>query len=163
MEVIQDTIGRHDTFGTACTLKSYEDQGYFGHVNCSDNFNYALNPYGVEKRNAWAAINLFFNTGIDATNVLFSDMPWSRPGDYVLFQAQKDLVSVSSACPCDIDASNDWNPSDIYVRVYSEKNVFSKAIGYRKSADSDFMLTKQTGFHERTSSLTKDMMDSAGF
>jgi len=163
VEVIQDTIGRHDTFGTACTLKSYEDQGYFGHVNCSDNFNYALNPYGVEKRNAWAAINLFFNTGIDATNVLFSDMPWSKPGDYVLFQAQKDLVSVSSACPCDIDAANDWNPTDIYVRVYSEKNVFSKAIGYRKSADSDFMLTKQTGFHERTSSLTKDMMDSAGF
>ena len=163
VEVIQDTIGRHDTFGTACTLKSYEDQGYFGHVNCSDNFNYVLNPYGVEKRNAWAAINLFFNTGIDATNVLFSDMPWSRPGDYVLLQAQKDLVSVSSACPCDVDAANDWNPTDIYVRVYSEKKAFAKAIGYRKNADSDFMLTKQTGFHQRTSSLTKDMMDSSGF
>jgi len=163
VEVIQDTIGRHDTFGTACTLKSYEDQGYFGHVNCSDNFNYVLNPYGVEKRNAWAAINLFFNTGIDQKNVLFSDMPWSRPGDYVLLQAQKDLVSVSSACPCDIDAANDWKPTDIYVRVYSENKAFSKAIGYRKSADSDFMLTKQTGFHERTSSLTKDVIDSTGF
>jgi len=163
IEVIQDTIGRHDTFGVACTLKSYEDQGYFGHVNCSDNFNYAVNSYGVEKRSAWAAINLFFNTGIDQTNVLFSDMPWSRPGDYVLFQAQKDLVCVSSACPDDIDPANDWNPTDIYVRVYSEKNAFSKAIGYRKSADSDFMLTKQTGFHKRTSLLTKDMMDSAGF
>ena len=163
VEVIQDTCGRHDTFGTACTLKGYEDQGYFGHINCSDNFNGQLESFGVEKRNAWAAINLFFNTGIDATNVLFSDIPWSRPGDYVLFQAQKDLVSVSSACPCDIDAANDWNPTDIYVRVYSEKNVFSKAIGYRKSADSDFMLTKQTGFHKRTSSLTKDMMDSAGY
>ncbi len=163
VEVIQDTIGRHDTFGVACTLKSYEDQGYFGHINCSDNFNNQLDPYGVEKRNAWAAINLFFNTGIDATNVLFSDMPWSRPGDYVLFQAQKDLVCVSSACPSDTDASNDWNPTDIYVRVYSEKKAFSKAIGYRKSADSDFMLTKETGFHERTSTLTKDMMDSSGF
>ena len=163
VEVVQDTIGRHDTFGNACTLKSYEDQGYFGHINCSDNFNYVLNPYAVEKRNAWAAINLFFNTGIDQTNVYFSDMPWSRPGDYVLFQAQKDLVCVSSACPDDIDPANDWNPTDIYVRVYSEKKAFSKAIGYRKSADSDFMLTKETGFHKRTSSLTKDMMDSSGF
>ena len=63
VEVIQDTIGRHDTFGVACTLKSYEDQGYFGHVNCSDNFNYQLNPFGVEKRNAWAAINLFLILG----------------------------------------------------------------------------------------------------
>jgi len=163
VEVIQDTIGRHDTFGVACTLKTYEDQGYFGHVNCSDNFNYQLNPYGVEKRNAWAAINLFFNTGIDQTNVLFSDMPWSRAGDYVMFQAQKDLVCVSSSCPDDIDPANDWNPTDIYVRVYSEKKAFSKAIGYRKNADSDFMLTKETGFHKRTSSLTKDMMDSSGF
>ena len=163
VEVVQDTIGRHDTFGTACTRKSYEDAGYFGHTNCSDNFNYVLDPYGVEKRLGWAAINLFFNTSIDANNVIFSDMPWSRPGDYVLFQAQKDLVCVSSACPSDIDPANDWNPTDIYVRVYNEKNRFSKSIGYRKSADSDFMLTKETGFHPRTSKLTKDMMDSSGF
>ena len=163
IEVVQDTIGRHDTFGTACTRKSYEDAGYFGHANCSDNFNYVLNPYGVEKRLGWAAINLFFNTSIDSNNVIFSDMPWSRPGDYVLFQAQKDLVCVSSACPSDIEPANDWNPTDIYVRVYSEKNRFSKSIGYRKNADSDFMLTKETGFHPRTSKLTKDMMDSSGF
>tara|TARA_B100000700_G_scaffold328532_1_gene446672 strand:- start:610 stop:2967 length:2358 start_codon:yes stop_codon:yes gene_type:complete len=163
VEVIQDTIGRHDTFGNACTLKSYEDQGYFGHINCSDNYNNQLDPFGVEKRRAWQAINLFFNTAIDATNVLFSDMPWSRAGDYVLFQAQKDLVCVSSACPDDIDPANDWNPTDIYVRVYSEKNSFSKAIGYRQNANSDFMLTKQTAFHERTSKLTNDMMDSSGF
>ena len=163
VEVVQDTIGRHDTFGTACTRKLYEDMGYFGHINCSDNFNYALDKYGVGKRNGWAAINLFFNTGIDANNVIYSDMPWSRAGDYVLFQAQKDLVCVSSGCPDDIDTANDWNPTDIYVRVYSEKNRFSKSIGYRKNAGSDFMLTKETGFHPRTSQLTNDMMDSSGF
>ena len=163
IDVVQDTIGRHDTFGTACTRKSYEDVGYFGHANCSDNFNYVLDPYGVEKRLGWAAINLFFNTSIDANNVIFSDMPWSRPGDYVLFQAQKDLVCVTSACPSDIEPANDWNPTDIYVRTYNEKNTFSKSIGYRKNADSDFMLTKETGFHPRTSKLTKDMMDSSGF
>ena len=67
------------------------------------NYNKELDPYGVEKRRGWQAINLFFNSAIDATNVLFSDMPWSRAGDYVLFQAQKDLVCVSSACPDDID------------------------------------------------------------
>ena len=88
-------------------------------------------------------------------------MPWSCPGDYVLFQAQKDLVCVSSACPDDIDPANDWNPTDIYVRVYSEKNRFSKSIGYRKNAGSDFMLTKETGFHPRTSKLTNDMVDSS--
>ena len=163
VEVMQDSIGRHDTFGTACTLKSYEDQGYFGHINCSDNFNYALDSYGIEKRKAWQAVNLFWNTGIDTANVFTSDMPWSRAGDYVLFQAQKDLVCVSSGCPDNISPANDWNPTDIFVRIYSEKNKFSKSIGYRKNADSDFMLTKETGFHPRTSKLTKDMMESGGF
>ena len=80
-----------------------------------------------------------------------------------MFQAQKDLVCVSSACPCDVDAANDWNPTDVYVRVYSKKNVFSKATGFRKNANSDFTLTKETAFHERTSAMTKDMMDSVGF
>ena len=163
IEVMQDSIGRHDTFGTACSLKTYEDQGYFGHVNCSDNFNYSLDSFGVEKRKAWQAVNLFWNTGIDEANVFTSEMPWSRPGDYVLFQAQKDLVCISSGCPDDIDPANDWNPTDIFVRIYSEKNKFSKSIGYRKSADADFMLTKETGFHPRTSKLTKDMMESAGY
>tara|TARA_X000000368_G_scaffold118718_1_gene92848 strand:- start:331 stop:2682 length:2352 start_codon:yes stop_codon:yes gene_type:complete len=163
VEVMQDSIGRHDTFGTACTLKSYEDQGYFGHVNCSDNFNFALDSYGIEKRKAWQAVNLFWNTGIDTSNVFTSDMPWSRAGDYVLFQAQKDLVCVSSGCPDNISPANDWNPTDIFVRIYAEKNKFSKSIGYRKNADSDFMLTKETGFHSRTSKLTKDMIESSGF
>lgn len=163
VEVIQDTCGRHDTFGTACTLKYYEDMGYFGHANCSDNYNGQLEHFGIESRKGWQAINLFFNTSIDAANVLFSDIPWSRPGDYVLFQAQKDLVCVSSACPCDVDAANDWNPTDVYVRVYSKKNIFSKAIAYRKNAESDAMLTKQTAFHERTATMTSDMMEAVGF
>ena len=162
VEVIQDTCGRHDTFGNACSSKYYEDVGYFGHANCSDNFNKVLDPYGVEKRRAWQAINLFFNTGLDATNVFFFDVPWSVPGNYVLFQAQKNLVSLSSACPCDIDAANDWNPTDICVRIYSKENFFSKAIGYRKSVEADIDLTKQTGFHDRTSKLTKDYVEFAG-
>ncbi|HEX5782758.1 MAG TPA: urea carboxylase-associated family protein, partial [Solirubrobacteraceae bacterium] len=35
VEVVRDTVGRHDTFGLACTSKYYEDAGYFGHINCT--------------------------------------------------------------------------------------------------------------------------------
>ena len=38
VEVVRDTVGRHDTFDLACTAQYYEDMGYSGHVNCSDNF-----------------------------------------------------------------------------------------------------------------------------
>ncbi len=39
VEVVRDTVGRHDTFALACNSKYYEDMGYFGHLNCTDNFN----------------------------------------------------------------------------------------------------------------------------
>ena len=47
IEVVRDTVGRHDTFGLACTAKYYEDKGYPGHVNCPDNFNGQVTPYGI--------------------------------------------------------------------------------------------------------------------
>ena len=88
-----------------------------GHINCTDNFNKGLEKYDISARKSWSAINLFFNTAIDANNVATFDEPWSRPGDYVLFRALKDLTCISSACPCDVDAANGWNPTDIFVRL----------------------------------------------
>ena len=124
VEVVRDTVGRHDTFNLACTSKYYEDMGYMGHINCTDNFNKGLEKYDVNSRKSWSAINLFFNTAIDANNVATFDEPWSRPGDYVLFRALKDLTCISSACPCDVDAANGWNPTDIFVRTYSNNNKY---------------------------------------
>ena len=163
LEVVQDTCGRHDSFGTACTAKYYDDMGYPGHVNCSDNFNQALRPYGVEARRGWMAINLFFNTGIDDANQMYFDEPWSRPGDYVLMRALKDILCVSSACPCDIDAANGWNPTDIHLRVYPGKNSFTKATAFRMTADADKEMTKETGFHSRTSEHTRNFTEYAGY
>ena len=59
VEVVRDTVGRHDTFGLACYAKYYEDMGYFGHVNCTDNFNGQLLPYTIAQRKGWPALNLF--------------------------------------------------------------------------------------------------------
>ncbi len=163
VEVIQDTCGRHDNFGSACTAKYYEDEGYFGHINCSDNFNKALDSYGIGKRKSWAAMNLFFNTFFDANNQLLFDDPWSRPGDFIVFRALKDLVCVSSACPCDIDPANAWTPTDIHVRVYPENNIFKRAIAFRKTTDAGPEMTKETGFHSRTSELTRNFTEYNGF
>ena len=44
VEVVQDTVGRHDAFAMACASKYYDEIGYPGHVNCSDNFNAARGP-----------------------------------------------------------------------------------------------------------------------
>ncbi|MFX6182650.1 DUF1989 domain-containing protein, partial [Acinetobacter baumannii] len=84
----------------------YEDMGYFGNANCSDNLNAAMAPYGIESRRGWPAINFFFNTSVDANNTIWFDEPWSRPGDYVLVRALDELVCGATSCPCDIDPAN---------------------------------------------------------
>ena len=163
VELMHDTCGRHDFYGLACTAKYYDDMGYPGHVNCSENFNRELEPYPITARRGWEAINFFYNTNLDDNLQLFLDDPWSRPGDYVLVKALTDMVCISSACPCDVDAANGWNPTAIHVRVYPEKNTFSKAIAYRMTTDAEPELTKETGFHQRTSELTRNYTEYNGY
>jgi aminomethyltransferase len=163
VEVVRDTVGRHDTFALACNAKYYEDMGYFGHINCSDNFNGQLLPYTIAPRKGWPALNFFFNTSFDAHNLLVSDEPWSRPGDYVLLRAMTDLICLSSACPDDVDPANAWNPTEVHVRVYPAKERFSAAIAHRVTPDAEPKLTKDTGFRPRTGALTGRFTEYNGF
>ena len=163
VEIVQDTVGRHDAFATACNSRYYDDMGYPGHVNCTDNFNAALAPYGIAGRKGWEALNYFYNTNIDHNNQLYLDEPWSRPGDYVLMRALTDLVCVSSSCPDDIDAANGWDPTDIHVRTFSGKEKFSRAVAYRMTPDADAELTRETAFHPRLSALTRDYTEYRGY
>jgi len=163
VEVVRDTVGRHDTFALACTRKYYEDMGYPGHVNCSDNFNGQVAPYEIAPRKGWEALNFFYNTGFDSSMVLTMDEPWSRPGDYVLLRAMSDLVCASSACPDDIDPANGWQITPVHVRVYAPDNTFSVAIARRVTADAEPVLTRETSFHPKTSELTKSFTEYRGY
>lgn len=156
IRVARDTVGRHDTFALACTARGYEERGFFGHVNCSDNISNQYKPYGIAPRRAWPAINFFFNSWIHPTdNRIQSDEAWSRPGDYVAMQAMDDLVCVSTACPDDVDPINGWNPTDIHIRIYKPEPVISHAVAYRSEPDAEPILTEQSAFHSRTSALTE--------
>ncbi|MDC2996347.1 DUF1989 domain-containing protein [Candidatus Pelagibacter sp.] len=163
VEVIRDTVGRHDTFNLACTSKYYEDAGYFGHPNCSDNLTGAMQKYGVQKQKGWHAINLFFNTSAGGQNTVLSDESFARPGDYVIMKALKNLTCGTSACPSDIDPCNSWNPTDIFVRTYDKNKEFTKSFAFRMKTDAEPKLTKNTGFYERTSKLTRNFVDARGY
>jgi len=163
VEMVRDTVGRHDAFLLACTAKYYEDLGYPGHANCTDNFNRAIAPYGVVPRAGWPALNFFYNTFVQADGTVASDEPWSRPGDYVLLRALTDLVCASSSCADDIDPANGWQPTDIQVRVYDAEAAFSNGNANRMTPDAAPELTRQSGFHARTSALTRSFVDYKGF
>jgi aminomethyltransferase len=163
IEVVQDTCGRHDAFATACNSRFYDDMGYPGHANCTENFNSALDPFGIGKRKGWEALNFFYNTRIDHSNVIVSDEAWSRAGDFVLVKALTDLVCVTSACPDDIDPGNGWDPTDIHVRVYGAQEKFSRAVAYRMTPDVEPSMTKETAFHPRLSTMTRHFSEYRGY
>lgn len=162
-EVIQDTCGRHDSFLLACTAQYYEDAGYPGHPSCSQNFNKALQPYGIAPRPGWAAVNFFFNTTLDCEGAIVAGESWSRPRDYVLLRASRDLLCASSSCPDDIDPTNGWKPTPIHVRIYDAGSEFPKAMGRRAAADAPVRLTKLSGFSDRIQALTDHLVEYNGF
>ena len=163
LELVQDTCGRHDSFGLACTARYYEDLGYPGHLNCSDNINAEGARFDIRPRGGWPAINFFYNTMLDDANALGMDDPWSRPGDFVLMRALTDLVCFSTACPCDVDPANGWNPTDIQVRVYDRNEDFKPAAGFRMTTDADLRMTKRTGFHECFAAHTRNFVEYNGY
>ena len=156
LNVVQDTCGRHDTFGLACTARGYEERGFPGHVNCSDNISYALDPYGVQNRRAWPAINFFWNTWIDHhSHHIQTEESHSRPGDYVAMRAIEDLVCVSTACPDDLDPINGWNPTDIHIRIYRPDAPIRRAVAYREKEDAPMSISQESAFHARLAPLTQ--------
>lgn len=163
VEIVQDTVGRHDTFMLACSAKYYEDMGYPGHSNCTDNFNRCLEPYGIQARKGWPAINFFYNTFVDDNDAIGLDEPWSRPGDYVLLRALTDIVCASSSCADDIDPANGWLPTDIHVRVYDKSNSFPKGKAHRMTPDAQPRMTRESGFYPRFAELTRKFEDYRGF
>nr|WP_246395594.1 aminomethyltransferase family protein [Gluconacetobacter tumulisoli] len=163
VEVVQDTVGRHDAFLMACAPRYYEDAGYPGHANCTDNFNAALAGHGIAPRAAWPAINFFYNTNVAPCGTITMDEPWSRPGDYVLLRALTDLVCAASSCADDIDPANGWQPTDIHVRIYDGHHAFARGIAHRMTPDAPPVFSRETGFHTRTQALTARFVEYRGF
>lgn len=156
MRVLQDTCGRHDAFGMACTARGYEDRGFPGHLNCSDNISHALAPYSIGARPAWSAINFFWNTWVDHTShQLLTEESHSRPGDYIALQALQPLVCASTACPDDLDPINGWNPTDVHVRIYKKDAPIRRAVAYREKENAPMSISQQSAFEPETSKLTQ--------
>ena len=120
LELVEDTVGRHDTFGIACNRETYEALGVSGHVNCTDNFNRELAAYGYAPRRFWEPVNFFYNTKIGPTGASSRSSPPSRRPATTSSCARSPISSSPRRrARTTSRPTNGGNPTDIMVRVYA--------------------------------------------
>jgi uncharacterized protein YcgI (DUF1989 family) len=104
LTITEDTTpGIHDTLMAACDNYRYALLGCSEyHDNCTDNLAAAMYEVGLTVPETPSPFNVFMNIPWTDEGELSFDPPESKPGDYVMLEAQMDLVIVFSACPQDI-------------------------------------------------------------
>lgn len=117
-ELVADTVGRHDTLFAACDPKRYEALDAPEHANCRTALATALEPFEVSYDQVPDPVNWFMNVAIRQRGELELRPPLSEPNDHVLLRVMMDAVMAVSACPQDLNDTNDKNPTDILVRIY---------------------------------------------
>ena len=100
LRILEDTVGRHDFLLTPCSKDTFRI--IYGdanpHQGCFGNLAAALAPYGIGPDQIPTAFNVFMNVTIDGEGALKVEPPRSRAGDYVLFEADQDLIVGLTAC-----------------------------------------------------------------
>ena len=117
------TSGVHDTLVSPCDAGRYKLLGFEGyHPSCTDNYSIALRRSGlvgedVASRLPPPPLNLFMNVQVAADGKLTFEVPTSEAGQYVSLKMLMDVFVVMSACPMDLRATNNWNPTACHYMV----------------------------------------------
>lgn len=118
LDIVADTVGRHDFLLTPCSVDTF-DHFYptlERHRGCFGNLAAALAPYGVEPDVIPTAFNCFMNVPVDGeTGRLRVLPPLSRAGDHVVFRAEMDLVIGLTACSAPDSNGGTFKP--IHYRI----------------------------------------------
>ncbi len=118
LEIVEDSVGRHDFLLTPCSLATF-DHFYPKlprHRGCFGNLAAALEPYGIEPDAIPSAFNCFMNVPVDGeTGKLRVLPPISKAGDRIVFRATRDLIVGLTACSAPDSNGGTFKP--IHYRV----------------------------------------------
>lgn len=113
LDIIEDTVGRHDFLLTPCSEATFRH--FYPtepvHRGCFGNLAAALAPYGVEPDAIPVAFNIFMNVPVDGkTGKIEVLPPVSRAGDYIRLKARCDLVIGLTACSAGASNGGSFKP-----------------------------------------------------
>jgi len=121
--VLNDTCGKHDTSGGACSRESnsvrYGLDKKWLHA-CVENYLYALKDYDMGKRDLVSNINFFMNVPVSEDGTLEIVDGISDPGSTVDLRAEMDVLFLISNCPQINNPCNAYNPTPIQLLIWDE-------------------------------------------
>jgi urea carboxylase-associated protein 1 len=124
LTIIEDTCGRHDTLGGACSAESntvrYALEKRHMH-SCRDNFLLALERHDrhLNKRDLPNNINFFMNVPVTSDGALRFADGISAAGRYVQMRAHMDVLVLISNCPQLNNPCNAYNPTPIQILIWA--------------------------------------------
>jgi uncharacterized protein len=123
LRIEDDTCGRHDTLGGACSAESNTVRYALGkrHMHsCRDSFLLALarHPGGLTKRDLPSNINFFMNVPVTPEGQLRFADGISAAGRHVQLAALMDTLVLISNCPQLNNPCNAYNPTPIRVMTW---------------------------------------------
>jgi len=122
LSIVEDTCGRHDTLGGACSAESntvrYALEKRHMH-SCRDNFllTLARHDRGMNKRDLPSNINFFMNVPVTPEGGLEFADGISAAGRYVQLRAEMDVLVLISNCPQLNNPCNAYNPTPIQILI----------------------------------------------
>lgn len=123
MKIFKDTNGRNDFLLAPCSKETFEimysHDGY--HPSCLENLSKNLSPQGIEVDDIPTAFNIFMNVQFDEKGKLSVLPPTSKPGDYVLFEAQMDLLVCLTACSAEDSNGGSFKPIHYIINENPKK------------------------------------------
>jgi uncharacterized protein YcgI (DUF1989 family) len=118
LEIVADSVGRHDFLLTPCSEATfrhfYRDKPV--HRGCFGNLAEALAPHGVEPDAIPVAFNVFMNVPVAEDGTIKVLPPSTAPGDYIELRALADLVIGLTACSAYESCGGTFKPVGYEIR-----------------------------------------------
>lgn len=112
MKILEDTNGRNDFLLAPCSPETfqimYNNPEY--HPSCFENLYTNLKQYNIQPDEVPTAFNIFMNVQFASDGKLSVDPPLSKAGDYVLFEAEMDLIVALTACSAEDSNNGSFKP-----------------------------------------------------
>lgn len=111
--IIEDTVGRHDFLLTPCSADTFRI--IYGHEQphrgCFGNLAAALEEYGIAPDDIPISFNVFMNVSVNGeTGAVGVHPPKSKASDYIVIQAEMDLIVGLTACSAEMSNNYSFKP-----------------------------------------------------